>query len=130
MAIQKQLYPGPKAAQPELVLLAARVAIGGTGAVGTITGRGITVTRTGAGLYTVVIKALGNAVPDILFADIDVGFATGTNTQSAKILTISPSTATITIQTNDAGTVDVAADPPSGSFLLFAVIVQNLSQTT
>lgn len=115
--------------QPKLVQINGRVAIGSTGAVGTILGKGFSVTRTGAGLYTITITSQANKVPAILHAAVDVMFATAGNTQTAKILTIDETLSKITIQCNDAGTVDVAADPPSGSYILFSCVVQNSSQS-
>jgi hypothetical protein len=124
MAIVKRTYDDLKLTQPFVVDIVGKVAIGSTGAVGTATGKGFVVTRTGAGLYTITITAT-NGVPAILWAHVDVVFATAGNTQTAKILTINATTGVVTIQTNDAGTVDVAADPPSGSILIFRVAVQN-----
>lgn len=128
MAILRRLYPAAKTLQPYLVMVAGKVAIGASGAVGTASGKGFTVTRTGTGLYTVTLDA-NVSVPDILHASADVVFATGGNTQTAKILTLDAANKKITLQTNDAGTVDVAADPPSGAILVFKIIVQNAQAT-
>lgn len=117
-----------KTIQPELVVIAGRVAIGATGAVGASTGKGFTVTRTGAGLYTITLDAAG-AVPALLFGMADVVFATANNTQTACVLTLNAASKLITLQCNDAGTVDVAADPPSGAFLQFLIVVQNSGQS-
>lgn len=127
MAIIRKRFK-PEVCQPGLVIISGRVAIGATGAVGTATGRGFTVTRTGAGLYTITLDSSGG-VPAILSVWADVGFATGSNTQAAKVLTIVAASKLATIQCNDSGTVDVAADPPSGSFLQFTIFVQNTSVT-
>lgn len=126
MAIVKRTYNDLKMTQPFVVDIAGKVAIGSTGAVGTATGKGFVVTRTGAGLYTITITAT-SGVPAILWAAVDVVFATAGNTQTAKILTMNATTGVVTIQCNDAGTVDVAADPPSGSLLIFRISVQNAS---
>ena len=128
MAIRKYLYPAAQVFQPELVVVAGRVAIGASGAVGAQTGKGFSVTRTGAGLYSITLDA-DSGVGDILHCSVDLAFATANNTQTAKILTITAGTGVITIQCNDAGTVDTAADPPSGSILLFSAVVQNASYT-
>lgn len=116
----------PQIPQPGVVIVSGRVAIGATGAVGASTGKGFTVARTGAGLYTLTLDSAGG-VPNILTAWVDVGFATGTNTQTAKVLTIVPASKLVTLQTADAGALDTAADPPSGSFLQFTLFVQNTS---
>lgn len=126
MAIVKRTYKDFKLTQPFVVDVVGKVAIGATGAVGAATGKGFVVTRTGAGLYTITITAT-SGVPVILWAHADVVFATAGNTQTAKILTLNATSGLITLQTNDAGTVDVAADPPSGSILIFRISIQNAS---
>lgn len=126
MAIYRHMYKDLKVTQPFVVDVIGKVAIGSTGAVGTATGKGFTVTRTGAGLYTITLDAR-NGVPAILWADVRIVFATGANTQVANILTMVATTGVITIQTNDAGTPDTAADPPSGSVLTFRISIQNAS---
>lgn len=127
MAIVRHLYD-PQAMQPRLVDVVGRVAITTSGAVSTQTGRGFTVTKTGTGLYKIVLDAQGGKVPDILDARVDVGFATGTATLTAKVLTISATTATITLQTATAAAPNTAADLTSGSFLMLRVVVQNSKQ--
>lgn len=127
MAMIRKMFK-PMAPQPGVVVISGRVAIGATGAVGAATGRGFTVTRTGTGLYTITLDSSGG-VPAILAAFVDVIFATGSNTQTACVLTANAASKLVTLQTNDAGTVDAAADPPSGSFLQFVLFVQNTSIT-
>lgn len=107
--------------QAGLVLVAGKVAIGATGAVGTQTGKGFAVTRTGAGLYTITLEGTGGCAA-ILYANARVVFATANNTQTVSVLAMTASARTITLQCNDAGTVDVAADPPSGAFLELLVV--------
>jgi hypothetical protein len=104
-----------------MMLFAGKVAIGSTGAVGTQTGKGFAVTRTGTGLYTITLTGTGGTA-SILYADVRIVPAAANNTQSAYVLTHGASTRTVTIQCNDAGTVDVAADPPSGSILSFFLV--------
>lgn len=128
MAILRKLYPSPKTLQPNLVNIFGKVAIGSTGAVGTASGKGFTVTRTGAGLYTITIDA-NVSVPAILYCDPRVVFATANNTQQVHVLSLDAANKKVTLQCNDAGTVDVAADPPSGSFLSFMITVQNTEAT-
>lgn len=125
MAFDRHLFPAAKNLQPNLVEVAGRVAIGSTGAVGTITGKGFTVARTGAGLYTITLTAKASIVPDIIHAAVDVGFATGSTTFQAKVLTIVPGTCVITVQTSALSAPNTAADPTSGAFLLLKVLVQN-----
>jgi hypothetical protein len=127
MAITRHLYPPAQTFQPRLVEIVGRVAIGSSGAVGAQTGKGFSVTRTGTGLYKVTIDTIGGAVGDILHADARLVFATGSTVQGAKVLTISPSTAAVTLQT-DGSTPGTAADPASGSFLEIRIIVQNSGQ--
>lgn len=128
MALYRNMWDRSKVTTPFLVDVVGKVAIGATGAVGAASGKGFTVTRSGAGLYTITLDAKGG-VPTILWAHADVVFATGTNTQTAKILTLNATTGVVTLQCNDAGTVDVAADPPSGSVLIFRISVQNQKYT-
>lgn len=128
MAILRKLYPSPKTLQPNLVNIFGKVAIGASGAVGTASGKGFTVTRTGAGLYTITIDA-NVSIPAILYCKPMVVFATAGNTQQAHVLTLDAANKKVTLQTNDAGTVDVAADPPSGSILSFMIVVQNTDAT-
>jgi hypothetical protein len=128
MAILRKLCPAPKTLQPNLVSIFGKVAIGASGAVGTASGKGFTVTRTGAGLYTITLDAQ-TSVPAILYADVKVVFATGTNTQDCHILTLNAASKLITVSCSDAGTVDTAADPPSGSFLSFYIVAQNTEAT-
>jgi hypothetical protein len=97
--------------------------------VGALKGKGFTVARTAPGLYTITVTAQGNKVPDILNAWVDVIFATGTATLTAKVLTIAPSTGTVTIQTATAAAPNTAADPTSGAILQINLCVQNSSQT-
>lgn len=128
MAILRHLYPAAKLLQPYIVQVVGKVAIGSSGAVGTASGKGFTVTRTGTGLYTITLDAQ-TSVPDILYAHVDVVFATGSNTQTCRILTLDAANKKVTVQCNDAGTVNVAADPPSGSILTFNIVVQNAQAT-
>lgn len=128
MAILRKLFPAPKTLQPNLVQIYGKVAIGASGAVGTASGKGFTVTRTGAGLYTITLDAQ-TSVPAILYADVKVVFATANNTQDCHILTMNAASKLITVECSDAGTVDTAADPPSGSFLTFHIAVQNTEAT-
>lgn len=130
MAFLRRLFQGPagpRVCQPHLVFIPGKVAIGASGAVGTAVGKGFTVARTAAGLYSITLDCHG-AIPAILYAIADVVFATAGNTQTAKVLT-HPATGIITLQCNDAGTVDVAADPPSGSILQFMIVAQNSAST-
>lgn len=128
MAIVSHLYPF-QVSQPRLVGIYGKVAIGGSGAVGAISGKGFTIARTATGLYTITITAQANKVPDILNAWVDVIFATGSATLGAKVLTLVPSTGKVTIQTATAAAPNTAADPTSGAILQLALIVQNSSQT-
>lgn len=107
--------------QAGMVIVAGKVAIGASGAVGAQTGKGFAVTRTAAGRYTITLDGSGGCA-NILFALADVVFATQTNTQTATTLTHTASARTITVACNDAGTIDTPADPPSGSFLQVFVV--------
>lgn len=125
MALTLKTHVIAQHSYPNMTFVAGKVAIGATGAVGAVTGEGFTIARTGAGLYTVTIAGTGG-VAKILYFKADVVFATGSNTQDVHTLTHGISTRTFTIITSDAGTVDTAADPPSGSLLTFFAIVAPL----
>lgn len=129
MALNQHLYPGAVSTNTSTVLIAGKVAIGSTGAVGAATGKGFVVTRTGVGRYSITLSA-SSGVPAILWADVKVVFATATNTQAAFLLTLAESTGVVTAVTVDSGTQDTAADPPSGSFLSFAILVKNNALAT
>jgi hypothetical protein len=128
MAIVSHLYEAMNT-QPRLVEIVGKFAIGGTGAVGTISGKGFTVTRTGVGLYRINITAQANKVPDILNAWFDVIFATGSATLTVRVLTLVPGTGIITIQTATSAVPNTAADPTSGAIIQMCLVVQNSSQT-
>jgi hypothetical protein len=129
MAITRKRYPAAQAMQPYLVDIVGRVAIGSSGAVGTQTGKGFSVTRTGAGLYTISISGVNSQVPAILFADVSVGFATGSTPYTATVLTMSATSANVTIQVSALSAPGTAADPPSGSFIMLRLVVQNFNIT-
>jgi hypothetical protein len=109
-----------------LIVVAGKVAIGASGAVGVRNGIGFSVTRTGAGLYTIKFDSAGG-VPDILWFDTNIVFATGGSTNQSFELTLTKATATATIQTTTSAAPTVAADPPSGSFLEVFAVIQNSS---
>ena len=104
-----------------LVFVAGKVAIGATGAVGTKTGKGFTVTRTGAGLYTITLDGTGGCA-NILHVDLMIVPASAGATQLATVLTHGASTRTVTVQTSAEATPNTAADPPSGSILSLFVV--------
>lgn len=128
MAIVSHLYDAMNT-QPRLVDISGLVTIGGTGAVGVTKGKGFRVTRTAPGLYTITIIAQANKVPDILNAWVDVVLSTGGATMLAKVLTMVPGTATVTIQTSLVSAPGVAADPASGALIQLCLVVQNSAQT-
>lgn len=130
MAIQRRLHKDLATVQPRLVDIAGRVSATTGGAVNVTTGKGFTVTKTGTGLYKIVLDASPSGkVPDILHVAVDVGFATGTAQNMVKVLTIVPSTATITLQTSTTQAPDTAANLTSGAFLMLRVLVQNITST-
>lgn len=115
-----------------MVEVFGKVAIGTTGAVGVQSGKGFAVTRTGAGLYTITVLQGGvtqTAVPDILCANVGVANNSATAQFTAQVLAFTPATSTVTLVVSSAAAVNVAADPPSGSFLYFNLAIQNASVT-
>jgi hypothetical protein len=129
LAINRKLFNDTTATSPGVVIVAGRVVIGSTGAVGTQTGLGFTVARSGVGLYTITVSPADSGVPAILYSQIDVVFATANNTQTVKQLTQVASTGVVTVQCNDAGTVDTAAELPSGSILQVLLLIKNVGYT-
>lgn len=103
-------------------IISGNWAIGATGAVGAKTrARGITLTRTGVGTYSLQLNGHRNGsagVPAILHADVDVITSDAdptndTDAISARVLTMTASTGVVTFQTFDEG--GVARDPASGA---------------
>lgn len=118
MAANRKFKPLEGSLDNKLAVVAGRVAIGATGAVGAQTrGRGITVTRTAVGDYTLTLPY---AVPAINFVkceieeDADVAYL-------AKVKVVDASAGTITLTVYTAAAPTTPADPPSGSFLHFLV---------
>jgi hypothetical protein len=116
-----------------VVLISGNWAIGASGAVSTKTrARGVTLTRTAAGTYSLQLNGYRNAsasVPAILHCGVNVitSDADPTNDAaaiSARVLTMTASTGIVTFQTFDEA--GVAADPASGAkvsiLLVFAVV--------
>lgn len=107
--------------QVGMVIVAGKVAIGSTGAVGTKTGKGFAVTRTGVGLYTITLDGSGGCA-SILYAAAQAVPAAAGATQTVTVLTQTASARTITLQCNAAATVNVASELPSGSVLELFVV--------
>lgn len=124
MPITANMAPLASFSQHALMFFSGKVAIGASGAVGTQTGKGFAVTRTGAGLYTVTLTGTGG-IPSILYAHVGILPVAGNNTQQAFVLTHAASSRSITVQCNDSGTVDVAADPPSGCTLQLFIVASS-----
>lgn len=130
MAIVSKLFKGlagPSVTQPNLVLVAGRVAIGATGAVGAQTGKGFTVARTGVGAYTITVTSSGG-VPAILSADVSIANDSAT-THFVAFVRTTPTTGVITVHTAAAATPGTAADPASGASLSLRLVVQNSAIT-
>lgn len=126
MALYKHLYSDRKATQPFLVDVIGKVAIGASGAVGTATGKGFTVARTGAGVYTITLDARGG-VPNVLYAHASIVAAIGSQSRVFVTL-INTTTGVITVTNTGAGDT-TAADPANGAVLQFAITVQNSKYT-
>lgn len=113
----------------DTVTLFGTVAIGGTGAVGTVTGAGISgVTKTGTGAYTITLQQPFNKLLGFRWI-----FGGGTASGIGSVeLAQSLANQTVDIR---ASTVDIvcyssaatAADPASGSVLQFEVVGRNSS---
>lgn len=102
-------------------LLAGSVAIGATGAVGARTGRGFTITRTGAGLYTVTVDGVG-ALP-IMYAFATIVHATP---YTVTVTAINPSARTISLSCATNAAPGTPADPPNTSALQIFAVLNNM----
>ncbi len=120
---------GPATCQPGVVLVAGRVAIGGSGAVGTQTGKGFSVAKASTGTYTVTITANGG-VPNILAVIPHVGNNSASVQHLAYHKTQSTTAGTVTIITVASDTPETPADPATGAVLEFIIAVQNLGITS
>lgn len=127
MAINSHLSPAPPCATPGCVIIAGRVAIGATGAVGAKTGKGFTVTRTDTGDYTVQVTSSGAActVPAVLFAQATL--AVNSDTQFIAQVKVAPTTGAITVTCFANADLTTPADPPSGASLMVFIVAQNTS---
>lgn len=119
MATNRKFKPVWGTLDNKAAFIAGRVAIGATGAVGAQTrGRGVTVTRTAVGDYTLTLPY---PVADINFVkceieeDADVAYLA-----KVKVVNAAAGTVTLTVYTGAATTTP--ADPPSGSFLHFFLV--------
>lgn len=109
-----------KALERDLVTLAGRITIGATGAVTDDRSKGVTVTRTGVGAYTLT---LDDAYFDILYCDAqqpddDVSCSVQTIVDGASNL------CTIEFQTRSVFAAVELSDP---SFFVFHIICRNSS---
>jgi hypothetical protein len=105
-------------------LFAFSVAIGGTGAVGTITNGpgGVTVTRASAGTYSIAFPSCRYI--NLFSARHQPPDGTGTNRSELKELTVDGPTGVVTVIAVDSADLEgAAADPVTGSVLHFAGIV-------
>jgi hypothetical protein len=127
MAINSRLFPAPAVASPGCVIIAGRVAIGATGAVGTQTGKGFSVTRTDTGDYTVQVQSQGASatVPAILYAH--AALAVNSDTQFIAQVRVAPTTGAVTVTCFANAALDTPADPPSGASLMVYIVAQNTS---
>lgn len=103
-------------------IISGNWAIGASGAVSTKTrARGVTLTRTGAGTYSLQLNGYRNAsatVPAILHCSVNVVTSDADPTNDtdafvARVLTMVPATGVVTFQTFDEG--GVVRDPASGA---------------
>lgn len=131
MALNKKTYKDLSATQPFIVEVFGKAAIGAAGAVGTLSGKGFSVARTGAGLYTITILNGGGtaALPDILTANVGVANNSATAQFTAQVLAFVPASGTVTLVTSSAAAANVAADPANGAVLYFNLAVQNAQAT-
>ena len=119
----KTLYPAAKSSTNGVVRVTGKCAIGATGAVGTITGKGCTPTRTGVGLYTLTL-ACGKCT-SILYVGVTLVDTDG-ELYPVKVKTIPASTGAITIallDEDDTSGVAAAAEAADGAILCWDIAV-------
>ncbi len=119
----------------KVCVLAGRWAIGGSGAVGTQTrGKGMALTRTGAGAYTLQLRHKSSNARPVAFLHASVSLwvndgdpTNDTDGHWVKMLAISDSAGTLTFQcVDEAG---VVREAPSGA-VISACVVYTLSSST
>ena len=127
MAVNSRYGAPPPIATPGCILIAGKVAIGATGAVGAQTGKGFTVTRTDTGDYTITVLSQGAAVggvPAILYANASL--LVNSDTQFIAQMRTAPTTGAITLTCFADAALGTPADPPSGASLQIFIIVKNV----
>lgn len=122
-----KLFAAPLASNPKTVDIVGKCAIGATGAVGTHTGKGVTVTRTNTGLYTLTFAT--GAIPACLNAEVHVVDNTDNTHYRVKVKTQGTTTVTIAVLVDGDASADDVADPPNGSYLSWRICVLNTSAT-
>ncbi len=123
MAITR-LLSDPKALDKGVVLLAGNVAIGGSGAVGTVEGKGVTVALGTTGVYTFTLA--GSGTVDVLAAFFMQEAVSATSPLHIVISARDDSARTITITCTDADT-PAATNPGNGDKIHFFIVVKNSS---
>lgn len=121
MAIQGKKWH-VAAAQPNVVQVFGKVAIGAAGAPTTVGGKGFTVTRPGTGTYNIVLDRGGGGLGFqglVLYCSCSVANNSAATQFTAQVSAFANVGNTTTLFTSAAATPNVAADPPNGSFLYF-----------
>lgn len=126
--MEKAFKPMKGTLDDGLCVITGNWAIGASGAVSTKTrARGVTLTRTGAGTYSLQLNGYRNgstAVADICHCTVnvitsDADPTNDTDAIDARVLTMVASTGVVTFQTFDEG--GVARDPVSGAKISIAL---------
>lgn len=114
----------------KVAVLSGKWAIGASGAVGTQTGaKGVSLTRTGAGAYTLQLRHNGTNARAVAFLHADIGLwvndtdpTNDTDGHQVKKLAISDSAGTLTFQCEDEG--GTVREAPSGAVITVFIVIK------
>lgn len=126
MTVAVRTFKNLNSREGNLLFLAGRCVIGATGAVGAVTGKGVTIARTDVGDYTLTINNTRNGVGAILYADVNIHDLTGDAEWNKSMRPPSDSGGTVAVTFLNAAT---PTDPGNGDTLSWFIVVRNTSQT-
>lgn len=121
MALNRYLYPQKGTNLVQQATLFTRVSIGASGTVtGIVAGRGLTVTRVSAGVYTVTLDNASSVytIVDVSGSVTATPYAAGNHVIIVPTATTTSSVTFSTVNPQNGG----AGDPPSGSELSLALV--------
>lgn len=126
----RAFYPMLASLVDRLTMIQGTVAIGGTGAVGTVTGNGIaSIARDSQGIYTITLDDAYNRLVD--FSAVVVAASAGTASNvGAVAIDRDPQSSSLGVPAKKLGiqTLDFAGakvDPQSGCVIIFSMLLRN-----